>query len=232
MQAYAKTRSDAPELVDLVAASAEGAAQESGENGEGRSTKRQRIYEDHRAMSAITEGIKQGKYHQVSPSYPSSGGPQCLVVWQYVPAFLNMGHYLITRLLTWAINAMASHPGFSTCIRLFAHRRNKLAAGQPIWFTIEFACMAGRMQGTLRVDRFNSSEGWVASESVGQNILIPDHVAMNRAVDGDVVAVELLPEVKPQKSPSSVFLENCNQAFSTIQMARQWSKVPAQLLPI
>lgn len=46
------------------------------------------------------------------------------------------------------------------------------------------------------MNRFNSAEGWVASESVGQDILIPDRVAMNRAMDGDIVAVELLPEVK------------------------------------
>jgi exosome complex exonuclease DIS3/RRP44 len=43
------------------------------------------------------------------------------------------------------------------------------------------------------VNRFNPYEGWVASESVGQDILIPDRLSMNRAIDGDAVAVELLP---------------------------------------
>ncbi|KAL4428262.1 hypothetical protein ABPG75_002351 [Micractinium tetrahymenae] len=54
---------------------------------------------------------------------------------------------------------------------------------------------AGRYhQGTLRVNRFNSFEGWVGSESVGQDILISGRIDMNRAMEGDVVAVELLPE--------------------------------------
>ena len=60
------------------------------------------------------------------------------------------------------------------------------------------------MQGALRVNRFNSAEGWVASESVGQDILIPDRVAMNRAMDGDIVAVELLPEVCSFSSPGDM----------------------------
>lgn len=50
------------------------------------------------------------------------------------------------------------------------------------------------MQGSLRVNRFNPYEGYVGSESVGQDILIAGRVAMNRALDGDIVAVELLPE--------------------------------------
>lgn len=48
----------------------------------------------------------------------------------------------------------------------------------------------------MRVNRYDSAEGYVGSESVGQDILIPDRIAMNRALDGDVVAVELLPEVR------------------------------------
>ena len=54
---------------------------------------------------------------------------------------------------------------------------------------------AGRYhQGSLRVNRFNTFEGWIGSESVGEDILIRGRVAMNRAMDGDVVAVEVLPE--------------------------------------
>ena len=49
-------------------------------------------------------------------------------------------------------------------------------------------------QGALRVNRFNPYEGYVGSESAGQDILIAGRVAMNRALDGDIVAVELLPE--------------------------------------
>lgn len=54
---------------------------------------------------------------------------------------------------------------------------------------------AGRLhQGTLRVNRFNTYEGFVSSESVGTDILVSGRVDMNRAFDGDAVAVELLPE--------------------------------------
>ena len=36
------------------------------------------------------------------------------------------------------------------------------------------------VQGALRVSRFNPFEGWVGSESVGQDILISGRVDMNR----------------------------------------------------
>ena len=44
------------------------------------------------------------------------------------------------------------------------------------------------------MNRFNPYEGYVDSESVGQDILLAGRAAMNRALDGDIVAVELLPE--------------------------------------
>lgn len=44
------------------------------------------------------------------------------------------------------------------------------------------------------MNRFNPYEGYVGSESVGQDILIAGRASMNRALDGDIVAVELLPE--------------------------------------
>lgn len=52
---------------------------------------------------------------------------------------------------------------------------------------------AGRYHvGSLRVSRFNSQEAWVGSQSVGQDILISGREAMNRAMDGDIVAIEVL----------------------------------------
>lgn len=50
-------------MVDVVAACAEGEA--AGEEGYGKAKKRQRLYEDHRVMSAVTESMKQGRLHQV-----------------------------------------------------------------------------------------------------------------------------------------------------------------------
>ena len=67
----------------------------------------------------------------------------------------------------------------------------------PLLAKVLISKVALHMQGALRVNRYNSAEGYVGSKSVGQDILIPDRIAMNRALDGDVVAVELLPEVRP-----------------------------------
>jgi exosome complex exonuclease DIS3/RRP44 len=65
-QAYARSLKDMPELVDLVAASAD-AEQEMDVDSlpPGKNAKRKRIYEDHRPMSSITAGIKNGTLHQV-----------------------------------------------------------------------------------------------------------------------------------------------------------------------
>ncbi|XP_052196214.1 exosome complex exonuclease RRP44 homolog A [Diospyros lotus] len=49
-------------------------------------------------------------------------------------------------------------------------------------------------QGKLRVNRFNPFEAYVGSESIGDEIVIYGRTNMNRAFDGDVVAVELLPQ--------------------------------------
>lgn len=49
-------------------------------------------------------------------------------------------------------------------------------------------------QGKLRVNRYNPLEAYVGSESIGDEIIIYGRDNMNRAFDGDVVAVELLPK--------------------------------------
>ncbi|KAJ8428942.1 hypothetical protein Cgig2_009813 [Carnegiea gigantea] len=49
-------------------------------------------------------------------------------------------------------------------------------------------------QGKLRVNRYNSFEAYVGSESIGDEIIIYGRTNMNRAFDGDIVAVELLPQ--------------------------------------
>lgn len=48
-------------------------------------------------------------------------------------------------------------------------------------------------QGKLRVNRYNPFEAYVGSESIGDEIIIYGRSNMNRAFDGDIVAVELLP---------------------------------------
>lgn len=49
-------------------------------------------------------------------------------------------------------------------------------------------------QGKLRVNRYNPFEAYVGSESIGDEIVIHGRTNMNRAFDGDVVAVELFPQ--------------------------------------
>lgn len=65
VQAYARTLPDAPELADITAVEANGQAAMDIDGGavpKGR--KRKRIYEDHRPMSSVAAGIKQGTLHQ------------------------------------------------------------------------------------------------------------------------------------------------------------------------
>ena len=52
-------------------------------------------------------------------------------------------------------------------------------------------------QGKLRVNRYNPFEAYVGSESIGDEIIIYGRSNMNRAFDGDIVAVELLPQSGP-----------------------------------
>ncbi|XP_019461134.1 PREDICTED: exosome complex exonuclease RRP44 homolog A [Lupinus angustifolius] len=57
-------------------------------------------------------------------------------------------------------------------------------------------------QGKLRVNRYNPFEAYVGSESIGDEIIIYGRSNMNRAFDGDIVAVELLPQDQWQEEKS------------------------------
>ncbi|KAH6797025.1 ribonuclease II family protein [Perilla frutescens var. hirtella] len=57
-------------------------------------------------------------------------------------------------------------------------------------------------QGKLRVNRYNPFEAYVGSESIGDEIIIYGRTNMNRAFDGDIVAVELLPQDSWQEEKS------------------------------
>ena len=71
MQAYAKSLPDAPELADITAVDLNGRADMDVDSGgaAGRGHKRKRLYEDHRPMSSIAAGIKQGALHQARPAW-------------------------------------------------------------------------------------------------------------------------------------------------------------------
>eukprot|EP00899_Mesostigma_viride_P029003 jgi/Mesvir1/9288/Mv04469-RA.3 len=60
---------------------------------------------------------------------------------------------------------------------------------------ITLGLKSGRFfQGPLRVSQFNPFEGYVSALEGGEDIYIGGAVHMNRAMDDDIVAVELLPE--------------------------------------
>jgi exosome complex exonuclease DIS3/RRP44 len=59
-------------------------------------------------------------------------------------------------------------------------------------------------QGKLRVNRYNPFEAYVGSESIGDEIVIHGRSNMNRAFDGDIVAVELLPQDQWHESKSFI----------------------------
>ena len=51
-------------------------------------------------------------------------------------------------------------------------------------------------QGVFRASRTNCYNGRIAAPATGEDILLVGREATNRAFDGDVVAVELLPEAE------------------------------------
>ncbi|CAJ2635945.1 unnamed protein product [Trifolium pratense] len=63
-------------------------------------------------------------------------------------------------------------------------------------------------QGKLRVNRYNPFEAYVGSESIGDEITIYGRSNMNRAFDGDIVAVELLPQDQWQGEKSLSIAED------------------------
>jgi len=63
-------------------------------------------------------------------------------------------------------------------------------------------------QGKLRVNRYNPFEAYVGSESIGDEIVIRSRINMNRAFDGDIVAVELLPQDQWHEGESSMIADD------------------------
>ena len=50
------------------------------------------------------------------------------------------------------------------------------------------------IKGGVRTSRYNPFEAHVMNEGTGEGVLLSGRAAMNRAIDGDLVAVEILPE--------------------------------------
>ncbi|KAL3629670.1 Exosome complex exonuclease RRP44 A [Castilleja foliolosa] len=74
-------------------------------------------------------------------------------------------------------------------------------------------------QGKLRVNRFNSFEAYVGSESIGDEIIIHGRSNMNRAFDGDIVVVELLPQDQWQQEGSLAITNDDDDEEDDVHLA-------------
>lgn len=172
---YAKSRADAPDLSEIVAAAsaaedAEKAAEaaEGGEGGAGgeRAQKRRRIFPDHLRLSELTQGIKEARNLRAEPFLSPRAG-----MFPALPPPLQRSR---------------------RCAVLTSRRRRLVLPPRNCPRRPQ-----GRFhQGALRVSRFNPFEGSVGSDAVGADIFISGRADMNRAMEGDTVVVELLPEAQ------------------------------------
>ncbi|KAH6837586.1 ribonuclease II family protein [Perilla frutescens var. hirtella] len=74
-------------------------------------------------------------------------------------------------------------------------------------------------QGKLRVNRYNPFEAYVGSESIGDEIIIYGRTNMNRAFDGDIVAVELLPQDSWQEEKSLAIANDEDEEYDDFHLA-------------
>ncbi|KAJ6809856.1 exosome complex exonuclease RRP44-like protein A [Iris pallida] len=74
-------------------------------------------------------------------------------------------------------------------------------------------------QGKLRVNRYNPFEAYVGSESIGDEIVIHGRSNMNRAFDGDIVAVELLPQDQWHEGESSIIADDEDDEEDDVHLA-------------
>ncbi|GAU42819.1 hypothetical protein TSUD_185770 [Trifolium subterraneum] len=87
-------------------------------------------------------------------------------------------------------------------------------------------------QGKLRVNRYNPFEAYVGSESIGDEIIIYGRSNMNRAFDGDIVAVELLPQDQWQGEKSlSIAGEEDEDEDEEVHLAPNSSDVAPRTIP-
>ncbi|OVA00648.1 Ribonuclease II/R [Macleaya cordata] len=73
-------------------------------------------------------------------------------------------------------------------------------------------------QGKLRVNRYNPFEAYVGSESIGDEIIIYGRGNMNRAFNGDIVAVELLPKDQWHEGKSLSIADDEDEAEEDVHL--------------
>lgn len=86
-------------------------------------------------------------------------------------------------------------------------------------------------QGKLRVNRYNPFEAYVGSESIGDEIIIYGRSNMNRAFDGDIVAVELLPQDEWQGEKSMSIAGEEDEDDDDVHLAPNSADVAPRTIP-
>lgn len=86
-------------------------------------------------------------------------------------------------------------------------------------------------QGKLRVNRYNPFEAYVGSESIGDEIIIYGRSNMNRAFDGDIVAVELLPQDQWQGEKSMSIAGEEDEDDDDVHLAPNSADVAPRTIP-
>lgn len=126
-------------------------------------------------MSEITAGIKAGRYHQGTLRWGARAWGE---IW--------WGESLMRVRGAEGESSCHLRPALDSSPRR-ARLLSPATLPPPHHFPAS-PCPSSLTSPRRRVSRFNSFEGWVGSESVGQDILVSGRQGMNRAMEGDVVA--------------------------------------------
>ncbi|KAK1124762.1 hypothetical protein K0M31_006122 [Melipona bicolor] len=107
---------------------------------------------------------------------------------------LENSAFLVDKLCKKSYSAVCEGPEFFPCHLTPSELHNGIKTGKLV-------------QGTFQASRENFLEGFLNVDGVEKSIFIQGRSNLNRAVDGDTVAVELLPEDQ-WSSPSDIVLQD------------------------
>jgi len=87
------------------------------------------------------------------------------------------------------------------------------------------------IKGGLRTSRYNPFEAHVLNEATGDSVLLSGRAAMNRAIDGDLVAVEILPESEWLRPGSKIVSETVTEEHDEETESSKSADGPGGLAP-
>eukprot|EP00873_Tetraselmis_striata_P021093 jgi/Tetstr1/441357/TSEL_029608.t1 len=226
---FALRRANVPELADLVAAG-EAAESERAAGGGGAAGRRRALFEEHSSAAEVAAGIKAGRLLQARTALrPCCAKQQPLSRKLGIEYSRHADLPLCTAQAGLLFGPVVSG-AWRLCIRGLRGGVEGLSGGRLLWgreinqdgaghaspFTVGegndlgVAFLTRRTQGVdeglgaLRTSRHSAWEGRISWEAGGQDVLISGRSHLNRAMDGDVVAVELLPEAEWQPDGGAV----------------------------